>query len=224
MKGNGFQRRYPICCLWLTAGDWPGGDVRRTMALTFRWTLPMLYPMPYLGANPLMLNFLSLTWHTTVLGYPKRRGALAVMTGGCVAGTRKEKTRLSGPVGCWLPFILCNSRDAISIFKLHPLRGGLPLSVSFVVFISFQFALELVKILQKRRAVLCLFLMTVMYILKVVMSWGGAHFQSQNLISSKALSIVVTGKKPNLKPQPQTPNPSSNPKPQTPTSTSSPSF
>lgn len=50
--------------------------------------------------QPFMLNFLSLTWHTTVLGYPKRRGALAVMTGGCVACTRKEKTRLSGPVGC----------------------------------------------------------------------------------------------------------------------------
>lgn len=123
--------------------------------------------------QPFMLNFLSLTWHTTVLGYPKRRGALAVMTGGCVACTRKEKTRLSGPVGCWLPFILCNSRDAISIFKLHPLRGGLPLSVSFVVFISFQFALELVKILQKRRAVLCLFLMTVMYILKLWCHEGG---------------------------------------------------
>lgn len=133
-------------------------------ALAFTWSLPMLHPMPYLA---FMLNFLSLTWHIVVLGYPKRWGALAVMTGGCVACTRKEKTRLSGPVGCRLPFILCNSRDAISIFKLHPLRGGLPLSVSFVVFISFQFALELEKILQKRRTVLCLFLMAVMYILKL---------------------------------------------------------
>lgn len=172
--------------------------------------------------QPFMLNFLSLTWHTTVLGYPKRRGALAVMTGGCVAGTRKEKTRLSGPVGCWLPFILCNSRDAISIFKLHPLRGGLPLSVSFVVFISFQFALELVKILHKRRAVLCLFLMTVMYILKVVMSWRGGAFPESELDLKQDSKYSCYWKKtqpqaptPNPKPklQPQTPNPNLNLKP-----------
>lgn len=54
-EGNGSQRRYSICCLWLTAGIWPDGDVRRTTALTFRWSLPVLYPMPYLGAIPFYL-------------------------------------------------------------------------------------------------------------------------------------------------------------------------
>lgn len=40
---------------------------------------------------------------------------------------------------------LCNSKNEISIFKLCSLRGGLSLSVSFVVFISFQFRTGFVK-------------------------------------------------------------------------------
>lgn len=100
MKENGFQRKYPICCLWLTAGNWPGGDVKRTMATHIQMDITHALSNALFRCQPFMLNFLSLTWHTTVLGYPKRRDALAVMTGGCVACTRKEKTRLSGPVGC----------------------------------------------------------------------------------------------------------------------------
>lgn len=68
----------------------------------------------------------------------------AVKTGGNIVQCA-QKERQDSHRGRTFSFILCNSKDEISIFKLCSWRGGLSLSVSLVVFISFQFTIGLVR-------------------------------------------------------------------------------
>lgn len=142
--------------------------MKYAMALRSRWSLSMYYPMSYWYASPLCFIFLLKVMHWGPWLSLKDRVPLAVTTGGWVACTRKEKTRLSGPVGSWCSFILCNSIDAISIFKLHSLRGGLSLSVSLWFPFLSSSHLNLWRYYKSDElCVLCLLLMTVRYIFKL---------------------------------------------------------